>query len=177
MSATHIALAYAGIDPMDVTSVDQAEGGNWTGWKTAKATKMALIQSAICGDVKYEYAEIKTGDSNDWLRTEKKLNFDDSFYGINDIHDVFFDRSVALAWLNNEDICSSNTEIIHGETYSKLLSCIHGFSNKYPDFSTRPPKLNDDVRPWLMNDHDCSDREAHVFSVIILEHFHLKKEA
>lgn len=61
---------------------------------------------------------------------------------------------------------------IAGKTHECLERAIQDFPSRYPEYKTRTPKLDDDVRPWLKScGYARNDREAHVFGVILLEHF------
>lgn len=63
---------------------------------------------------------------------------------------------------------------IESETLAQVERAIAAFPQRYPGYKTRPPKLGDDVRPWLIEASIArNDREAHVFSAIIREHFKL----
>jgi hypothetical protein len=66
---------------------------------------------------------------------------------------------------------------IESETFNRLMRAIEAFPVKYPDYDSKPPKLNVDVRPWLdeiglVNDGKLG-REASIFGRIIAEHFKL----
>lgn len=61
---------------------------------------------------------------------------------------------------------------ISGQIFGKLQCAIAAFPSKYPDYQTKRPKLNNDIRPWLRT-LGTNDREAHVFGAIIVEHFKL----
>lgn len=67
----------------------------------------------------------------------------------------------------------ADSACIGGATFAKLSAALTAFPDKYPDYRSRPPKLDDDVRPWLKDIFDCNVREAHVFSSIIQEHYGL----
>jgi len=63
---------------------------------------------------------------------------------------------------------------IHGQTFARLQRTIAAFPVRYPDYKAKPPKMDIDVRPWLKETGLAnSDREAHVFGVIVAEHFKL----
>lgn len=62
---------------------------------------------------------------------------------------------------------------IRGAAFVRLQRAIKAFPGKYPEYQTKPPKLDDDIRQWLKATYDASDREAHVFGAIISEHFKL----
>lgn len=66
--------------------------------------------------------------------------------------------------------CNANNQEIRGKTFIKLMTVIEAFPNKY---EAKNPKLKDDVRGWLRDEMDCSDREAQVFGSIIAEHFNI----
>lgn len=63
---------------------------------------------------------------------------------------------------------------IRGETFTKLESALQSFPSKYPDYASKPPKLDGDVRLWMVENFKCNEREAHVFGAIIAEHFSLR---
>ena len=68
---------------------------------------------------------------------------------------------------------ATNRTVINSAVFDKLCEAIACFSSRYPEYKTKPPKLDDDIRPWLKSDFGTSDREAHVFGAIIAEHFKL----
>lgn len=63
--------------------------------------------------------------------------------------------------------------IPRGKTAERLTQAIANFPSRYPDYKSKSPKLDDDIRPWLKSAYGISDREAHVFGTIISEHFEL----
>lgn len=65
--------------------------------------------------------------------------------------------------------------VISGQTFRKLQKAITAFPSRYPDYQTKRPKLDNDIRPWLRT-LGANDREAHVFGVIIVEHFKLSAD-
>jgi hypothetical protein len=62
---------------------------------------------------------------------------------------------------------------ISGATFDRLRRAIEEFPNRYPDYRSKAPKLDVDVRPWLESSFRSSKREAHVFGAIIAEHYEL----
>lgn len=63
---------------------------------------------------------------------------------------------------------------IHGATFNRLRRAIASFPSRYPDYQAKPPKLDDDVRPWLKETGLAeNDAERRVFGAIIREHFQL----
>ena len=57
-------------------------------------------------------------------------------------------------------------------TFARIQRAIAAFPERYPDYATRRPKLEADVRTWLIDTKIANnEREAHVFSTIISEHF------
>lgn len=60
--------------------------------------------------------------------------------------------------------------VLHGKTFEKLLKALEAYPNRYG--MDAKPKLDDDLRPWLKKAIGCSSREADVFGVMLLEHFH-----
>lgn len=62
---------------------------------------------------------------------------------------------------------------LNGKTIERLGKAIADFPSRYPEYETRQPKLDDDIRPWLKTTYGASDREAHVFGAILSEHFNL----
>lgn len=78
-------------------------------------------------------------------------------------------------YLNNVTAPPSASSSISGQTIERLQRAIAAFPTRYPEYQTNPPKLINDVRPWL---HDigvvrdgAEGREAVVFGRIISEHF------
>jgi hypothetical protein len=61
---------------------------------------------------------------------------------------------------------------INGQIFANLQRAVTDFPTRYPQYSERFPKLDSDVRPWLKEAGiAANDREAHVFSSILSEHF------
>lgn len=62
--------------------------------------------------------------------------------------------------------------VIDSATYNRINRAISAFPTRYPEYLKKPPKLENDVRPWLKEVNIATnDREAFVFSTIIAEHF------
>lgn len=72
---------------------------------------------------------------------------------------------------------SGNIPDITGATFARLKQAIDTFSEKYPSYREKPPKLDADIRVWLGKELGCSEREKHVFGQIIAEHFGLIQSA
>lgn len=68
----------------------------------------------------------------------------------------------------------SDMTSIAGPTFASLMQAIDEFPTTYPDYRENPPKLDNDVRPWLVEQFGCNAREKHVFGQIIAEHFKLQ---
>ena len=64
-----------------------------------------------------------------------------------------------------------NIQAFNSKTFNLLTKAIADFPSCYPEYKIKQPKLGPDLRPWLQSDYGATDREAHVFSVIIAEHF------
>jgi hypothetical protein len=61
---------------------------------------------------------------------------------------------------------------IQGPTFARLKRAIAAFPARYPHYSERFPKLDSDLRPWLLEaEIAANEREAYVFSRILSEHF------
>lgn len=74
----------------------------------------------------------------------------------------------------NQPTAHEDAVDIAGPTYERLQRAIAAFPVRYPDYEAKPPKLGDDVRLWLKETSlAANDREAHVFGVIVAEHFKL----
>lgn len=66
------------------------------------------------------------------------------------------------------------SEVISGDTIGRIQRAIAAFPGRYPEYKTKPPKLDDDVRPWLKEvGLAANDAERRVFGTIIREHFKL----
>ena len=65
---------------------------------------------------------------------------------------------------------------IHGPTFSKLQRAVIAFPERYPRYRTHPPKLDEDVRPWLKEEFKASDAVQRVFGAILREHFQLSAD-
>lgn len=59
---------------------------------------------------------------------------------------------------------------IRSSSFEKLKRAIQEYPARY---NGRCPKLDDDVRPWLKKEFNCSERESAVFGAILAEHFNL----
>jgi hypothetical protein len=63
---------------------------------------------------------------------------------------------------------------VSGDTFARIGLAIAEFPVKYPDYKTISPKLDADIRPWLKESGITkNDRESHVFSAIISEHYEI----
>lgn len=60
---------------------------------------------------------------------------------------------------------------ISGKTFDKLHRAIEAYPVAY---AGKKPKLDNDVRPWLISTFNCTEREAFVFGAIIAENYGLK---
>lgn len=67
--------------------------------------------------------------------------------------------------------------MISGDTIKRIQRAIAAFPGRYPEYKTKPPKLDDDVRQWL-NEVGLATTEAErrVFGAIIREHFKLSPD-
>ncbi len=63
---------------------------------------------------------------------------------------------------------------IKGDMFGKLLNAIEQFPNKYPEYSSNPPRLDKQVRVWLVDTFQCTANEKAIFGKIIYEHYELK---
>jgi len=77
---------------------------------------------------------------------------------------------------NEDALTLESLEPIKGEMAIRLKRCIATFPIKYPDYRTRRPKLDSDIRPWIKEEVGASEREAHVFGTMIAEHFDLSSD-
>ena len=76
----------------------------------------------------------------------------------------------------NEGFGKLGTEI-KGPIFSGLWKAIEAFPLQYPEYATRLPKLDADIRPWLEKENFAtSKREAHVFGAILAEHFNISPD-
>ena len=68
-------------------------------------------------------------------------------------------------------------EVVSGDTIDRIRRAIASFPGRYPEYKTKPPKLDDDVRPWLKEvGLAANDAERRVFGAIIREHFKLSPD-
>lgn len=73
--------------------------------------------------------------------------------------------------------CAISPPAIHGQTFDRLQRVIAAFPTRYPEYKSKPPKLDDDVRPWLKESGlGENDAERRVFGAIIREHFKLSPD-
>jgi hypothetical protein len=90
--------------------------------------------------------------------------------------DPIADLESALATESNLRITDTEAKI-KGDTHARLQRAIDSFTSRYPDYVTKPPKLDADVRPWLKESELAeSDAERRVFGAIIREHFKLSPD-
>lgn len=75
-----------------------------------------------------------------------------------------------------ENSSTNGGEGVKGEMAIRLRRCIEAFPHKYPEYRTRRPKLDTDIRPWIKDEFGASDREAHVFGAMVAEHFDLSSD-
>ena len=79
-----------------------------------------------------------------------------------------------LANSDDESAQDLNETAIISPTLTRLQSAVIEFPSHYPQYKSRPPKLDDDIRPWLKSvGYAKNDREAFVFGSVISEHFEL----
>lgn len=79
----------------------------------------------------------------------------------------------SMQFIDNSDKQSRSLEI-YGSTFTRLQRAIAAFPERYPEYKTRPPKLDDDVRQWLKEVGLAeTEAERRVFGTIIREHFEL----
>ena len=76
------------------------------------------------------------------------------------------------------DISTDNVPvIIRGDTMERIHRLVNAFPTRYPDYKTKPPKLDEDMRDWLREsglgseESELGSRENVVISRIIDEHF------
>lgn len=73
---------------------------------------------------------------------------------------------------------TSSDDEISGSIFERLQRAITSFPTRYPEYSTKPPKLDDDVRRWLEESGIVENQaERRVFGAIIREHFKLASDA
>lgn len=73
--------------------------------------------------------------------------------------------------------CAIYPPAIQGQTFDRLQRVIAAFPTRYPEYKSKPPKLDDDVRPWLKESGlGENDAERRVFGAIIREHFKLSPD-
>jgi hypothetical protein len=63
---------------------------------------------------------------------------------------------------------------IDSATFERLKKVIAAFPDRYPEYKSKPPKLDDDVRPWMKESGFAeNEAERRVFGAIVREHFKL----
>lgn len=185
LSANHAALIHAGLDPMRIENCERAERENWTGWEIAKASKKALLQAVVLKKIRPVSAFQWWGPVSDNERDEVEIAVDDiTVNHLNRLSDATFYRDDVLAFFGYQTKPEQATTgpsqsqagyLVNGPTYAKLMQAIEEFPLKYPDYETKPPQLDTDIRPWMVKKFGCSkNKEDHVFGMIIKEHFRLK---
>lgn len=61
---------------------------------------------------------------------------------------------------------------INSASFRRLRRATAAYPQRYPDHATKPPKLDNDVRPWLKESRlGENDSERRVFGTMIREHF------
>lgn len=185
LSANHAALIHAGLDPMRIENCERAERENWTGWQIAKASKKALLQAVVLKKIRPVSASQWWGPVSDNERDEVEIAVDDiTVNHLNRLSDATFYRDDVLAFFGYQTKPEQATTgpsqsqagyLVNGPTYAKLMQAIEAFPVKYPDYETKPPQLDTDIRPWMVNELGFTkSKEDHVFGMIVKEHFKLK---
>lgn len=92
--------------------------------------------------------------------------------------EVGHDEQEASVPTQPSDISTDNVPlIIRGDTMGRIYRAVNAFPTRYPDYKTKPPKLDEDVRDWLREsalgseESELGSRENVVISRIIDEHF------
>ena len=94
-------------------------------------------------------------------------------------NELLIEKEALLADLNTAyTLCRPDREsaapAINSQVFARLKSAIDVFPAKYPDYQSRPPKLDDDVRAWLKDERFAqNDTEKRVFGAILAEHFEI----
>lgn len=133
--------------------------------------------------------DIRTGSYPEWIKGYSVKASDIA------AHDIFFRGELPerdgidllrYAFRRNlhpslvEDQTNSETAVeqgIRSVTFDRLLRAVADFPTRYPDYRTRQPKLDDDVRVWLKDQRIAeNDAEKRVFGRILSEHFKLSPD-
>ena len=74
-------------------------------------------------------------------------------------------------------VFSNEKPSINSATHDRLQRAISAFPLRYPEYTTRLPKLDTDLRPWLKEAGLANNtREESVFGAILSEHFNLSPD-
>ncbi len=188
-SLDQAALMHAGIDPMVVGDCEGAERGGWVGWEIAKANREALLQAVVTKKIRPEYATVWVPQLDGEQGREEEIDVDTiTVKHLNSLRNAIFRRDDVLAFFacqtKPEEATTGPSQAesqpkqdysINGPTYAKLMRAIEEFPLKYPNYETKPPQLDTDIRPWMVNELGFTkSKEDHVFGRIVKEHFQLK---
>ena len=204
LSLNDAALISVGFDPMIIGDCERAEKENWAGWEIAKANREALLQAVALKKIRPVSATVWVSSDMDERNIWEWVAFDDmhGLHGweeeidvdtitvkhLNSLRNAIFHRDDVLAFFGYqtkpEEATTGPSQAesqpqqgcsINSPTFAKLIQVIEAFPVQYPDYKTNPPKLNDDVRPWMVKSFGCTkNKEDHVFGRIVKEHFQLK---
>ena len=86
-----------------------------------------------------------------------------------------FEQSIGVSPTSGSVPSTSRSVGTISPTLVRLNQAIAAFPETYPEFRSRPPKLEEDVRAWLKDSQIASSaREAHVFGTVLAEMFELR---
>ncbi|QLG88609.1 hypothetical protein HQ393_10375 [Chitinibacter bivalviorum] len=190
LTATQAALAWAGIDPMQVSTLQKAEHENWTGWEEAKARKAAILQGLAFGELQAISAKVFIVRNSFGDGDEEAINpAEISPAHLDQLYEATFKTGDILKWLETShehhsphtQTSTQQANTIRGDTFGKLAAAIAAFPDKYPNYQSNAPQSKA-IGAWLVESFSCGNmgknnqlpREAIVFCSIIKEHFDLK---
>ncbi len=135
VTVTQASLSLAGIDPMTVSTIQQAETGNYTGWEEAKRTREAIFQAIAFGDIKAISATVfiprnSFGDGEEEPINPSEITTKDLPFLV----DALLAREDVEAWFNQDietDEVKPNSDGIPQGNLVALSSALEGLKEKF----------------------------------------------
>jgi len=118
LTATQAALAAVAIDPMKVTSLLEAERGNYTGWEQAKALHESILQAVALRELQPLRAWLSIEDSSGNVYDREVALHDIDASMIGDLYEATFHRDTIIDWLNSNWVQAEHVESSKGTTES-----------------------------------------------------------
>lgn len=135
VTVTHASLSLAGIDPMIVSTIQQAETEKYTGWEEAKRTREAIFQAIAFGDIKAISATVfiprnSFGDGEEELVDPSEITTKDLPFLV----EALLVREDVEAWFNQDieaDEVKPNSDGIPRHNLVALSSALEDLKSKF----------------------------------------------